>query len=402
MAISPRPDDDHIGARIRYHRNRRRKTQPVVAGLAGITTDYLSQIERGRKTPSAQVLRLLASALEVPAGTLLGDATPATVTTNSPATGGEGLAMALMSVGAAPVDLEDLGYRVRGAWATWNSSGHRFSRLLPELPDLIREVEATVRGLRRTPEHRRASAIASDLYGLLRTVTRRTGRSDLSFVVADRGLRAAEDADDPVRLATARWNLGHTLLIAQEYHAAVELANDAAECALAELDGSDTALALAGALHLIAAIGEARAGKVWAAWSRLNDSAVPLAKASTSAANIGHTMFSAINVSMHAMGIELEAGNSTEALRIAGRLDPAACPSVERRFTLTLDIARAHEMRRDDAATLLNLLEAERVAPEDLAGDSGARAMISRLLRNARPTHRRQAAALADRVGVHV
>lgn len=208
MATSP-PPDDHIGARIRHHRNRRKKTQPV-AGLAGITTDYLSQIERGRKTPSAQVLRLLAAALEVPAGMLLGDATPAAVTARSAANGGEGLAMALMSVDSVVVDLDELSRRVRQAWAIWNSSGHRFSRLLPRLPDLIRDVEATQRGLRRTVEHRRASAVASDLYGLLRTVTRRTGRSDLSFVVADRGMRAAEDADDPVRLAIARWNLGHT------------------------------------------------------------------------------------------------------------------------------------------------------------------------------------------------
>lgn len=113
-------------------------------------------------------------------------------------------------------------------------------------------------------------------------------------------------------------------------------------------------------------------------------------------------MFSAANVSMHAMGIELEAGNSTEALRVADRLDPAACASVERRFTLALDTARAYEARRDDAATPLNLLEAERVAPEDFRSAAGARDMIGRLLRNARPTTRNQAAALADRVGVPV
>lgn len=39
--------DIPIGDRIRFHRQARRKTQVVVAGLAGITEDYLSQIERG-------------------------------------------------------------------------------------------------------------------------------------------------------------------------------------------------------------------------------------------------------------------------------------------------------------------------------------------------------------------
>ena len=37
-----------MGDRIRFHREARRKTQAVVAGLAGISDDYLSQIERPR------------------------------------------------------------------------------------------------------------------------------------------------------------------------------------------------------------------------------------------------------------------------------------------------------------------------------------------------------------------
>ena len=36
-----------VGDRVRFHRLATKKTQTVVAGLAGITTDYLYQIERG-------------------------------------------------------------------------------------------------------------------------------------------------------------------------------------------------------------------------------------------------------------------------------------------------------------------------------------------------------------------
>ncbi len=43
---------------------------------------------------------------------------------------------------------------------------------------------------------------------LLRTFTKRIGRTDLSLLVADRGVIAAEAADDPVRMAA----LGHILL----------------------------------------------------------------------------------------------------------------------------------------------------------------------------------------------
>ncbi|WP_461020158.1 helix-turn-helix domain-containing protein [Streptomyces daliensis] len=42
----------HIGTRIRHARERNGRTQTAVAGLCGISVEYLSQIERGLKTPS--------------------------------------------------------------------------------------------------------------------------------------------------------------------------------------------------------------------------------------------------------------------------------------------------------------------------------------------------------------
>jgi transcriptional regulator with XRE-family HTH domain len=43
-----------------------------VAGLAGITPDYLYQIERGQKVPTVAVLTQLAEVLRVSVGELLG------------------------------------------------------------------------------------------------------------------------------------------------------------------------------------------------------------------------------------------------------------------------------------------------------------------------------------------
>ncbi|WP_324605343.1 helix-turn-helix transcriptional regulator, partial [Streptomyces sp. NRRL S-15] len=47
------------GERVRELRRRQGRTQAAVAGLCGITTDYLSQIERGHKTPSSDVVARL-------------------------------------------------------------------------------------------------------------------------------------------------------------------------------------------------------------------------------------------------------------------------------------------------------------------------------------------------------
>ncbi len=55
-----------VGERLRFYRTGQRKTQAVVAGLAGVSEDYLSQIERGLKSPTITLLHRFARILGVP------------------------------------------------------------------------------------------------------------------------------------------------------------------------------------------------------------------------------------------------------------------------------------------------------------------------------------------------
>ena len=52
-----------VGARLRHVRRRRRLTLVEAAGRAGISPQYLSEVERGRKDPSSEVLAAVAGAL---------------------------------------------------------------------------------------------------------------------------------------------------------------------------------------------------------------------------------------------------------------------------------------------------------------------------------------------------
>ncbi|HET9648268.1 MAG TPA: helix-turn-helix transcriptional regulator [Microlunatus sp.] len=52
-----------VGRRLREERRHRGETQSVVAGRAGISVQYLSELERGRKEPSSEVLAAAAAAL---------------------------------------------------------------------------------------------------------------------------------------------------------------------------------------------------------------------------------------------------------------------------------------------------------------------------------------------------
>jgi len=63
-------DDGHVGTFIREHRERANLSLRRLADRAGVSNPYLSQIERGIRRPSAEILKRLSRALEVSAESL--------------------------------------------------------------------------------------------------------------------------------------------------------------------------------------------------------------------------------------------------------------------------------------------------------------------------------------------
>ena len=55
-----------VGARLRHLRRRRGLTLVEAAARAGISPQYLSEVERGRKDPSSEVLAAISGALGEP------------------------------------------------------------------------------------------------------------------------------------------------------------------------------------------------------------------------------------------------------------------------------------------------------------------------------------------------
>lgn len=237
----------------------------------------------------------------------------------------------------------------------------------------------------------------ADLYGMLRSYCRRAGRMDLALVSADRALHAAEDADDALRIAVAHWNLGHVLLSQPGSEAdAVDVAMTAAAQLDREPGATKETVAVQGALELVVAVAEAKANRSWAARERLN-SVLPLAKR-TGDGNVLWTVFGPTNVQLHALSVEMTDGDALEGLRLADHVDTSRIPSNERNFTFGMEVAACYDLRRDYAAVLVHLLELEQLAPEDLDRSPLARSLAMSLVRKARPTYRRQAVALAERL----
>ncbi|MEV0068856.1 MULTISPECIES: helix-turn-helix domain-containing protein [unclassified Amycolatopsis] len=395
--------DEHlahvVGSRVRFFRSTKPLTKTVVAGLAGITPDYLYQIERGVKMPTIPVLVQLAHVLDVEPGDLLNEIPPARrkkVTGNA----GDALQRALTRP-AAPADapiLDDLREDVVRAWHTWQTSPHRYSELSAELPEMIAGARAAVNSS-DARDRRAAHRYAADLYGLVRTVTKRVGRGDLSLLAADRALREAEAADDPIRLAAARWNLGQVLLADGSVEGAEEEAVDARASLqpLIEHENVD-ALALSGSLLLLSAIAAVRSGNRWTARDRLRE-AVPLAQR-VGEHNACWTAFGPTNVAMFAVSIEVESGEAVEGLRLAETIDHDRSPSVERRVAFLVDQAKGYTQRRDYSGALLMLQAAEAEAPEDIQYRPAVHGVLGTLTDRGRGSVARQAASLAKRAGL--
>lgn len=384
-----------VGDRVRFHRLAGRKTQTVIAGLAGITADYLYQIERGKKLPTVAVLVAIADALDVPPSSLI-DRKP----DDMPPRRGRPVSDSLHRVmtlpptaDEEPLPLADLRSQTRQAWELWQSSPTRYSHVTGLLGPLIGEVERSLRA--DGPGHGdEVQKVAADLYGLTRTVAKRSGRVDLALLAADRGLRAAWASGDDLRIGVAQWNLAHAAL-AEGHH---EVAEDVAMTAANDFRGSSgpEAAAVYGSLILVASVAAARRRAVWTARDRIR-SVMPVAW-KTGECNTLWTAFGPTNVAMHTVSIEVEAGEASQASQLAQTIEYERSPSIERRVAFLLEQARSFQRSKDYGSALVVLHSAEREAPEDVAYRPAAHDILNEVVQKAGRTTAKEAARLADKL----
>jgi transcriptional regulator with XRE-family HTH domain len=393
-----------IGERIRFYRTASKKTQAVVAGLAGMSEDYLGQIERGLRTPTIDKLHQLARVLDVPVAVLIGKPSFEDDSVLHPVAATlQRVLTAYETPSQEEPDLSGLRARVDSAWSLWQGSTNRFTEVSTLVPDLTREVQGAVRALRTSTDvqaRRQAQQIATDLCFLLRTFSKRVGRMDLSLMVADRAVMAAEAADDPLRIAAAKWNLGQILLSQGETDAAEDVALRSIEDLCQELpERTPDRASLEGALWLVAAIASGRRHDHWTARERVQGPASEASRVSGEG-NVFWTVFGPLNVGLHTVSVEMQAGEVSEALNVADHLDVNQSPSLERRMTFALEVARCYDQRQEDAAVILNLMNAEASGPEDMRYNTLARDLVRSLLKRARPTFQPQVQSIARRIGL--
>ncbi|MFC4913194.1 helix-turn-helix domain-containing protein [Actinomadura gamaensis] len=405
--------DRSTGERVKLLRERKGLSRPTLAGLVGKSAEWLKGIETGRRLPPRlpTLVRL---------GEALGVADVA-VLAGTDLNLGDGASIPIASFGRIPheaipairdavrdpmltvpetrVDVAALRDRAAHAWRLWHGSSTHRTDVGRVLPGLIRDARHAVR-LTEGAERRAANAALADVYALAQHELVWAAEPELVWVVADRSVTAAHEADRPLALAGAAWTLAIVQRSTGDLEGAVALAVRATELLRPRLEGgTDDERAMFGALHLHAATTSARAGREGDAM-RFLDEGRATADRLPSGYHHPWTQFGASNVAVHAVSVATDLAKASTARELALRIDPSSIPSRERRARLMVEIARSYHQRRDYAATLDWLERAYPVCHDSVHYSPTARQMASDAVDHGGPMTDRRARTFATLLGL--
>ncbi|MFJ4713150.1 helix-turn-helix domain-containing protein [Streptomyces sp. NPDC088785] len=405
------PDNLSVGERIRLLRESRGMPRPVLAQMCGRGPDWLKRIENGdRELRSYSLLFRLAAALQVPDLSVItgqdSDAGHPVPTGGLNHPGMPAIWAVVMKrpfgLVTAPSALPNpaaLQGRVNQSWRLWHNSGSNRTEVGAQLPELIRDGEAAVRVL-DGPERRTALVALSDIYRLTGQATAYIAPAEMAWIVADRALAAAQDADDPAAIAAAAWNMGNILRETSYPDDALRVVTEAGDLLRPHLDDApDDWRGIYGALHLHAAVTHAREGNegdAWRCWDKGNE----VAKSLSASYVHPSTVFGRANVDFHQVSVATDLRKAQKAIGLAHDIDPDIMPSKERQARLWIEVARGHLQRGDRTAALHVMKLAHDIAAETVAYTPSARAVAADLWRKAPRALRREAGELAEKVGV--
>ncbi|MGH8901214.1 MAG: helix-turn-helix domain-containing protein [Egibacteraceae bacterium] len=387
-----------VGERIAYYRRRRGLTQEVLSGRVGRSAVWLSKIERGERTlDKISLLLALARVLEVEPGDLIGglELPPNGGTPHDHPQGIPAIRRAV--VGTRPPDIEPpIAAQLRRDFecaATLGANGS-LEKLGSVLPDLLLASRAAV-----------AEGVPGAwwcLAGAYREAggwARATGDMELALIAADRAVTAAERSGDELLVGAAERQVVNALMRLGRFDEAGSVYSDAVDALAPTHTTPRAGWSIWGVLHLQQSVVAVPAGDVAEAWRVLRD-----ARVAAEHVGAGHNdyweAFGPAWVTAHEIWVALDSGDAVEALRIADTFDVEELPTPERRARVLLSVAHAHALRRDDAAAVAILLEAERHAPEVVRHQALAHEIVRTLLHRERRSRTPELRGLAQRLGI--
>lgn len=398
------------GERIKHFRNRAGMSRPVLGGLVGRSAEWVKAVETGRlQVPRLPMLLKIARVLDVrDLAELTGDghAVPVQVFAGEAHTALTAVQEALtgyrVEAPAAPVNVTHLQVRLEQAWEVRHSTPNHRTAVGALLPDLIRHAQRAVRTTTGT-QRRAARLVLAGVYRLADFYVAYQPAPELVWLVADRALAEAQEADDPYAIAGGCWALNQALRDSGRWEEAVTVALDGARQLEPWLDRThdDDWRGMWGALQYEVGYTYARRGRygeAWGYWERANEMARRLGPRYRHV----QTSFSTAVMNAHAVTLDVELRRPGDAVRTANSFDAHEIPSLARRSRHLIEVARARHQRQERAGTYAMLDAAERTAPETVRFNGYARDMLLSLAAAPPGGLRDEVRALCSRVGVRL
>lgn len=385
-------DELTVGERIRFYRQRRGLTQGELGALAGRSEEWVSSIERGRRqVRRLDVLTEVARALRVTLPDLLGQ--PVLLEDDEQQDDVPAVRDALMAPrrlsrllyrptdATSPVDPAVVARFIEQVWFEYQAG--RVGRVVAALPELIR----TVQQLEDEPGDGPSWAVSARVHHLAATTMSKIGESDLAWIAAERAMNAAEQADDPLVLASAARAGTHAFLANGRYDDALSLGTTAAGWLSERMDENDpAALSLFGMLHLRTAVAAAR-HQDRSTVRELLDRAENAAARMGEDGNYWQTGFGPTNVQVHRLAAALDLGDVAYVIEHAPRVRTEALPP-ERVATHLIDTGRALSLVARDDDALSSFLDAEQMAPQLVRHSPAVREAVKAMYRRSPSTGR--------------
>lgn len=405
----PYADPVAFGQRLKILRTRKGMTRSQLGGLMGKSAEWVKALETGRlKVPRLEVILHLAELLRVrDLSDLTGDQSVHVALFTGP--GHPQLAAVKAAVDAFPIatareapPAEHLSARLEHAWSARHKSPEHRTVLGGLLPDLIRDAQLAVRQTDRAQDRRTAQAVLAEVYSLAQFFVAYQPDAALLWRVAERGLIAAQESEDPHAIGVAAW------LAAQAHRDSGPGHFDAADAVNLETlaylepllpDASNDVLAITGALTFEAGYTAARRGETGTAW-RYWDQARDIAKRLPEDYYHPITSFSRAIMGAHAVTVAVELHAGGESVRQAAKADAVTIKSRPRRARHRIEEARAYQLDGQPDVALATLDKAHEAAPETIRYNGYAKRIVLEEAESRHPERRRRASELAVKLGL--
>lgn len=413
MAVSsdapPDPYDNPVafGQRVQIYRTRRGMTREQLAGLLGHHPSWVKKVETGAmRMPRLPEILAIAQALRVRRlNDLVGDmgASPNTDLFLGP--GHDRLPAVRAALTAFPGGGEApsqtfLRAALDAAWAARHKAPNHRAVIGSLLPGLIRDTQLAAGQAETAAERRGALRLKAETYFLAQFFVAYQPDPSLLWRVADRGMTAAQESEDPHAVGVAAWLSAQAHRDSGQY----EEAEDVVQRALRLLepgltDATVEVRAIVGALRAEAGLTAAKrreTGAAWGWWERADRVAKELPNGYFHQV----TSFGRPVMGAHAVTLAVELRTGGEAVRQAAGSETAVIPSLPRRARHRIEQARAYQLDGQPDAALATLEQAHAVAPETTRYNGYARAIVLEEAASRLPERRQRASRLAVDIGL--